>query len=96
MFNVFTVFRQPDCVLDQIRSQFNTFLAGFEAFMIDLAGAVDNVEITTRDRGGVDGAVILNYFIEAALTATSADFFPLLFFGGCHNRKITPNAREQR
>jgi hypothetical protein len=62
---------------DDFGSEFDAPLSDVEAFVIDLALPADDVEEAAGDGGGVDGAVLLDPFFKAALSAAVAEVFPV-------------------
>jgi hypothetical protein len=61
---------------DDLGSEFDAPFSDVEALVIDLALPADDIEEAARDGGGMDGAILLDPFFKAALSAAVAEVFP--------------------
>jgi hypothetical protein len=71
------VLREPLDACDDLGSEFDAPLSDVEALVIDLALPADDIEEAARDGGGMDGAILLDPFFKAALSAAIAEVFPV-------------------
>jgi hypothetical protein len=70
------VFRQPLNRFHHLGGEFDASLADLEALVVDAALAAVDIEKTAGDDGRVDGPVLVDPLLEAALTALTAEPFP--------------------